>query len=104
VKCGTWPPYFEETLGNRSRDTSVYEIDTQVAAMNKPAHGPRWYAPWRQGEARVADDPADVGTAFGLELTLAAQTPPGTSPEPSARRPGWMQRLTTRRRASISAG
>ena len=72
--------------------------------MNKPAHGPRWYTPWRQGEARVADDPADVGTAFGLELSLAAESSPSKADASPARRPGWMQRFTAKRRASISAG
>ena len=32
-----------------------------------------WYAPWRRVERRPdAADPADLGTAFGLDLSLAA--------------------------------
>jgi hypothetical protein len=78
--------------------------NTQVAAMNKPIPGPRWYAPWRQSETRVADDPADVGTAFGLELTLAAEPQGKASVTSASRRAGWMQRLAARRRATVSAG
>ena len=72
--------------------------------MNKSAHGPRWYTPWRQLETRAADDPADVGTAFGLELTLAAEAMSGKAAASPARRPGWMQRLAAKRRASVPAG
>ncbi|MFO1292497.1 MAG: hypothetical protein U1F07_05385 [Rubrivivax sp.] len=34
-------------------------------------HAP-WYAPWRSVERAPADesDPADLGTAFGLDLSL----------------------------------
>jgi len=66
--------------------------------MNKTANPPRWYAPWRQGEVRAADrtaDPADLGTCFGLELTLAAMSTPG--PAAPARRVGWMQRFSSKR-------
>ena len=73
--------------------------------MNKPVPGPRWYAPWRQSEMCLADDPADVGTAFGLELTLAAMVAPDKAAAASAlRRPNWMQRIAARRRATLSAG
>ena len=73
--------------------------------MNKPVPGPRWYAPWRPSETRLADDPADVGTAFGLELTLAAEATSGKASVTSAsRRAGWMQRLAARRRPNVSAG
>jgi hypothetical protein len=81
-----------------------YEMTPKVAAMNKPVHSPRWYAPWRQVETRAADDPADVGTAFGLELSLAAEAAPSRTAVSPSRRQGWMQRLSARRRASVSAG
>jgi len=47
---------------------------------------PPWYAPWRRVErARAEDDPADHGTAFGLELSLTpADELPG-EPELPAR-------------------
>jgi hypothetical protein len=65
--------------------------------MNKPVRSSRWYAPWRRSEARAQDDPADLGTCYGLELTLAAEPSPA---KPAARRPSWMQRLAGRRRAA----
>ena len=71
--------------------------------MNKPAPGPRWYTPWRQVDTRaIDDDPADVGTAFGLELTLAAGPAPGTAAASPSPRQGWMQRFAARRRAPVT--
>ena len=69
--------------------------------MSKPATSPRWYRPWRQAEARVQDDPADLGTCFGLEMSLTslAAEPPAKASAPLAPRRGWMQLLTSRRRA-----
>lgn len=69
--------------------------------MNKPATPPRWYQPWRQAEGRVQDDPADLGTCFGLELTLSAEPAPTKTAAAPARREGWMQRFTSRRRAAL---
>lgn len=64
--------------------------------MNKADSSPRWYAPWRQGEKRLADDPADLGTAFGLDLSLTPESTKAEPPEDS--QPGWMQRLVARRK------
>ena len=55
----------------------------------------RWFSGWRSAE-RPAPDPADFGTAFGLDLSLnelvhAAPARPAASP-----RRGWMQRLAGR--------
>jgi hypothetical protein len=44
---------------------------------------------------RAAEDPADVGTAFGLELSM--EPPPEPQPTP-ARRSGWMLRLLSVRK------
>lgn len=68
--------------------------------MNRTDPSPRWYAPWRVVEpAPVQDDPADMGTAFGLDLSMApaAESPAET---PAADEPGWMQRLARRKRAT----
>lgn len=66
--------------------------------MNKqPAGSSPWYAPWRRNDARAQDDPADLGTCFGLELSLAAES---VKPAAPARRSGWMQRLAAKRRAA----
>jgi hypothetical protein len=66
--------------------------------MSKPVPSPRWYQPWRQAEARAHDDPADLGTCFGLEVSLSAEPAPRKAATPG-RRLGWMQRLAARRRA-----
>jgi hypothetical protein len=67
--------------------------------MNKPANSARWYQPWRRAETRE-QDPADLGTCYGLELTLAADPAPA-KPAAPARRGGWVQRLTSKRSASV---
>ncbi len=66
--------------------------------MAKVGTSHRWFAGWR-GAARPAPcDPADMGTAFGLELSLFESTQ-APRPEPAAsRRAGWMQRLGARRK------
>ena len=65
--------------------------------MSNDATPRRWFSGWRTREAPDVDDPADMGTAFGLDLSLnelpheaaAAAGADGQSP-------GWMQRLTGR--------
>lgn len=68
--------------------------------MNKPANPPRWYQPWRRAEIRAQDDPADFGTCFGLELSLLAEAEKAKAKAAPSRRMGWMQRLTSKRRAA----
>ncbi len=65
--------------------------------MNKLAPPARWYAPWRT-QALAPMDPADLGTAFGLDLSLQD---PGPAERPAAadRPHGWVQRWAARRRA-----
>jgi hypothetical protein len=68
--------------------------------MNKLAPPTRWYAPWRA--AVPQDDPADMGTAFGLDLSLAP-TADTAIRGPGAAGPvrrGWVRRWVTRRRAA----
>jgi hypothetical protein len=65
---------------------------------SKAAPPQRWYSLWRSADRPAPDtDPADLGTAFGLEMSMldAAADPPAPVVAP---RPAWMQRLTTRRR------
>lgn len=66
--------------------------------MNKTAAPHRWFASWRAERRAPQDDPADYGTAFGLDMSMldAADTEP--PPLPVARRPGWVERLAARRR------
>jgi hypothetical protein len=81
--------------------------------MNKAATASRWFSGWRTAVRPMQDDPADLGTAFGLEMSLneaaaeaaenAATTPPTTAAAAAAagsRRQGLMQRLTGRRKTS----
>jgi hypothetical protein len=69
--------------------------------MHKPDPAPRWYQPWRRPEGSAPSDPADLGTCFGLEATLAAEPAPTKTSAAPSRRPGWMQRFTSKRRASL---
>jgi hypothetical protein len=43
-------------------------------------------------------DPADLGTAFGMEVTLDQPPAPAPAPPGAAGQAGWMQRLRWRRR------
>ena len=69
--------------------------------MSKAATPNRWFTGWRASPQPVEMDPADFGTAFGLDLSLneIAHEPPATV-APAFRRPGWMGRLTMRRKPS----
>jgi hypothetical protein len=64
--------------------------------MNKAAPSHRWFAGWRANERQVQDDPADLGTAFGLDMSLNELTHEPPMPAPSERRAGWMQRWAAR--------
>ena len=63
--------------------------------MNKAVTSRRWFAGWRSAERPAQDDPADLGTAFGLDLSLNELS---HEPPAPARRQGWMQRLADRRK------
>jgi len=64
---------------------------------SKAVSSHRWFNNWRSGSRPSPDtDPADLGTAFGLELSMSEPLPLPVAI--SERRPGWMQRLTSRRR------
>jgi hypothetical protein len=69
--------------------------------MAHTASTPRWYAPWRAAAAEkgLSVDPADVGTAFGLDMSVDTLLPDDAppAPRPHAERPGWVQRLARRR-------
>ena len=63
----------------------------------KAANPNRWFTGWRSAE-RVPQDPADLGTAFGLDMSLDPDWAASPAAAPVARPPGWVQRLTARRR------
>ena len=69
--------------------------------MDRADPSPPWYAPWRHAtQPRPADDPADLGTAFGLDLSMGDPAPPAAPAQPSSvgRHAGrWMLRLAARR-------
>lgn len=67
--------------------------------MKKAEASPRWYAVWRARPAPARpQDPADLGTAFGLDLSFRTEEPPLPPATPAPR--GWMSRWTARRTAS----
>jgi hypothetical protein len=68
--------------------------------MNKPANSHRWFTGWRAAARQTQDDPADLGTAFGLDLSMAMPEDP-PAPLAPKRAPGWMQRLAARRKPAV---
>jgi hypothetical protein len=70
--------------------------------MDKSAAPRRWFGLWRAAERTPEDDPADLGTAFGLDLSLSELGDEGPPPPPSLQgKTGWMQRMTPRRRPAF---
>lgn len=70
--------------------------------MSKAATPHRWFSGWRAHETPADIDPADLGTAFGLDLSLDELHPePAPVVAPAARQPGWMRRLATRRKPAV---
>ena len=58
--------------------------------MDKSDAPRRWFGLWRTAERATGDDPADLGTAFGLDLSLS-----------ELGKTGWMQRMALRRRPAF---
>jgi hypothetical protein len=67
--------------------------------MGKAEITSHWFARWRERAPVEQDDPADMGTAFGLEMTLIPLAPEAHSSATAAAKPGWMQRLAEHRRS-----
>lgn len=64
--------------------------------MHRADTSPPWYARWRRSEPTAAsEDAADLGTAFGLDLSLA---PPREAEPDAAPEPGWLQRVVAPRK------
>ena len=65
--------------------------------MSKANNTPSWFSSWRTARESSFDDPADLGTAFGLDMSMdsALHEPP---PAPSEPETGWAQRLGLRRK------
>lgn len=59
----------------------------------------RWFAAWRARPVAAPElDPADCGTAFGLDLSFPPDEPPARAAAPAPR--GWRERWAQRRRTS----
>lgn len=99
MNWGACLPYFGISPRGPSRDTARRRQRPWVPHMNKPAKSLRWYQAWRHGDAPAKPDPADFGTCFGLEISLAADPAPAKAVP--ARRLGWMQRFAAKRRAAV---
>ena len=66
--------------------------------MDKSDAPRRWFGLWRTAERATGDDPADLGTAFGLDLSLSELGDEGPPPPPSVQgKTGWMQRAARAR-------
>ena len=87
---------------------AVHALEAGVTLLTKPheslsmstkaATPHRWFASWRLAGRVPQNDPADLGTAFGLDMSLDPDW--GESHAPSAPAPqprGWVRRLTARR-------
>lgn len=66
--------------------------------MSKAVTPQRWFTGWRASPPTLDLDPADLGTAFGLDLSLNEMRHEPPAALPAARQPGWMSRLAARRR------
>jgi hypothetical protein len=66
--------------------------------MNEADRSPRWFHLWRDEPAPAAEDPADLGTAFGLDLSLQRELEAGSAPAAAADT-GWLPHLKLVRRA-----
>jgi hypothetical protein len=67
--------------------------------MNKLARAAPWYAPWRSRAVAIDDDdPAGLGTAFGLDLSLQEPAATSHTPPPTPRK-GWVPRWAARRKS-----
>ena len=65
--------------------------------MNKAEQSNRWFSAWRSSPRPQETDPADMGTAFGLDLSLNLLHPE-TPPEPAVRPASWVSWLAPRRK------
>jgi hypothetical protein len=68
--------------------------------MNKVAPPHRWFAAWRGAARPPQVDPADLGTAFGLDLSLNELIHEPVAPAPAEQKAGWVHRLAGRRKPS----
>ena len=69
--------------------------------MKKADSPVRWYHAWQPQRAQVDDDAADMGTAFGLDMSIPDDIAETPSNSPPARRDaGFMARWNNRRKTA----
>jgi hypothetical protein len=68
--------------------------------MSKDVTPQRWFSNWRFAARPPRDDPADYGTAFGLDLSMEECPDAAPAAPPGDRRAGWVRRLADRRKRS----
>lgn len=68
--------------------------------MNKAENTHRWFAAWRAPRT-VEDDPADMGTAFGLDLSLNLLPHEADAARKAAPKTNWVKRLALGRKAAL---
>ena len=69
--------------------------------MSKETSPNRWFQAFRPSPQPVEMDAADLGTAFGLDLSLnEIAHEPAAKIKPAASQPGWVGRLALRRKPS----
>ncbi|MFY9512751.1 MAG: hypothetical protein WAQ05_17425 [Rubrivivax sp.] len=64
--------------------------------MNKASRTPGLFQRLVSRPAPAEFDAADMGTCFGLEISLEQPDLPPLAPAAPRRAPGWMQRLASR--------
>ena len=65
--------------------------------MSKAAPSQRWFAGWRAERQPQQVDAADLGTAWGLDMSMV-EDPHEPAAAPAPRRRGWAQRLWLQRK------
>lgn len=83
-----------------TRSTLNPHTPAKPPIMNKPAHTHRWFSGWRSAPRPAEEDPADYGTAFGLDLSLHDLRAEPAPPVVAKAQAGWVRRLAARRRVA----
>ena len=69
--------------------------------MDKADKSNRWFSAWRASPRPQEQDPADMGTAFGLDLSLNVLHPELPPPATRARASNWVSKLALRRKSAL---
>jgi hypothetical protein len=69
--------------------------------MIKSEPSQRWFATWRRALPAAHEDAADLGTAFGMEISLLEQALDAQPPVARVSKPGWVNRLVALRKPAV---